>query len=100
MIVMLKSLYLLVLRLNHRCLSKVSMLMLAALLSACATLPPAEPVTEPVVRITETNNELAQVVSTLRANRDNLTGIYPLSDSHDSFAARASLIQAAEHTLD
>ena len=100
MIVMLKSLYLLALRLNHRCISMVGMLMLAVLLSACATLPPAEPVTEPVVRVTETNNELAQVVSALRANRDNLTGIYPLSDSHDSFAARASLIQAAEHTLD
>ena len=71
MIVMLKSLYLLALRLNHRCISVVSMLTLAVLLSACATLPPAEPVTEPVVHITETNNELAQVVSTLRANRDN-----------------------------
>ena len=73
---------------------------LLVLLCACATLPPAEPVTEPVVRITDTNNELAKVVSALRTNRDNLTGIYPLSDSHDSFAALASLIQAAEHTLD
>ena len=91
--------------LSFPALSKNSMLRLAILgfclvLSACATLPPAEPVTEPVVRITDTNNELAKVVSTLRTNRDNLTGIYPLSDSHDSFAARASLIQAAEHTLD
>ena len=100
MIVMLKSLYLIVLAFSKRGFPLLGMLTLAALLSACATLPPAEPVTEPVVHVTETNNELAQVVSALRANRDNLTGIYPLSDSHDSFAARASLIQAAEHTLD
>ena len=83
MIVMLKSLYLIVLAFSKRGFPLLGMLTLAALLSACATLPPAEPVTEPVVHVTETNNELAQVVSALRANRDNLTGIYPLSDSHD-----------------
>ena len=100
MIVMFKSLCLFLRSCRVRSLPLPLLLACSVLLSACATLPPAEAVTEPVVRITETNNELARVVSALRANRDNLTGIYPLSDSHDSFAARASLIQAAEHTLD
>ena len=100
MFVLFKSLCLSLPDLGKNSMLRFAILGCCLVLSACATLPPAEPVTEPVVRITDTNNELAKVVSTLRTNRDNLTGIYPLSDSHDSFAARASLIQAAEHTLD
>ena len=100
MFVLFKSLCLSLFALSKNSMLRLAILGFCLVLSACATLPPAEPVTEPVVRITDTNNELAKVVSALRTNRDNLTGIYPLSDSHDSFAARASLIQAAEHTLD
>lgn len=70
------------------------------LLSACASLPPAIPVTEPIHHVTTTNSQLAQVIHSLRQDRQNLTGIYPLSDSHDSFAARANLIHSAEFTLD
>ena len=76
MIVMLKSLCLFWRSHRLRSLPLPLLLACSVLLSACATLPPAEPVTEPVVRITETNSELAKVVSALRANRDNLTGIY------------------------
>lgn len=87
----------------RHCLSIVRSLWLILtlhLLSACASLPPAIAVTEPVQHITTTNSQLAQVIHSLRQDRQNLTGIYPLSDSHDSFAARANLIHSAEFTLD
>lgn len=85
---------------SHKLLHCLFTLLAVCGLAACASLPPAEPVTEPIMQVTETNSQLAQVVHALQGNRDELTGIYPLNDSHDSFAARVSLIHSAEHTLD
>lgn len=69
-------------------------------LSACQTLPPLSE--------RETSSHLpAQTLSTLQAAYAPLaalhhhqSGVYPLEDSREAFAARLALAQAAEHSLD
>jgi putative cardiolipin synthase len=46
------------------------------------------------------NTRLGRAIGPLVEAHPGLSGIYPLPDSRDSFAARAGLVRAAERTLD
>lgn len=69
-------------------------------LGACAQLPSQEGRTVSVVDTDTGGTRLGRAVQALARERPGLTGIMPLADGHDAFAARATLAGVAERTLD
>lgn len=75
-------------------------LLLSAVLAGCAALPSLEGRVASSV-ITDTDDtRLGMAIAPLAAQHPGVSGIYPLADGRDAFAARALLAAAAERSLD
>ena len=75
-------------------------LLLYAVLAGCAALPSLEGRVASSV-ITDTDDtRLGMAIAPLAAQHPGVSGIYPLADGRDAFAARALLAAAAERSLD
>ncbi len=75
-------------------------LLLSAILAGCASLPSLES-RMPSSVITDTaQTKLATAIAPMVAQHPGTSGIYPLVDGRDAFAARALLAAAAQRSLD
>lgn len=70
------------------------------ILAAGCTLPALENRAVSSVIVTTRDTRLGQAVAPLAQAHPGKSGIYPLADARDSFAARVLLARAAESTLD
>jgi putative cardiolipin synthase len=73
---------------------------LAWTLQACTSLPPADHRRSMSEPISTDGTTLARALAPEAAAHPGLSGVFPLADALDAFAARALLAQAAERTLD
>jgi putative cardiolipin synthase len=73
---------------------------LAAALAGCASLPPLEGRTATTALTDTAGTRLGRAVATEVAANPGNTGIHPLPEPHDAFAARVLLAAAAEKSLD
>jgi putative cardiolipin synthase len=71
-----------------------------ALMCGCSALPPLENRTESTAIFDTGDTPLGKAVAPLVAGHPGDSGIYPLRDARDAFAARALLARAAQRTLD
>lgn len=74
-----------------------------AVLSGCASLPPPDAGRSASVAVTPADTagtRLGQALAPQRAAQPGLTGVHPLTEGTDAFAARGLLAAAAERTLD
>jgi cardiolipin synthase C len=72
----------------------------AALIEPCSALPPLGNRTVSTAFTDTSATRLGRAVSPLARAHPGVSGIYPLRDARDAFAARFLLAQAAERTLD
>jgi cardiolipin synthase C len=72
----------------------------ASLLGGCGTLPSLENRSTSTALLDTDTTRLGGAISPLADAHSEKSGIYPLPDARDAFAARALLAQAAERTLD
>jgi putative cardiolipin synthase len=72
----------------------------AALLTGCGALPPLDNRTSSTAVLATLDTTLGRAIGPLAEAHPNKSGIYPLPDGRDAFAARALLARAAERTLD
>jgi putative cardiolipin synthase len=81
-------------------LSGFSTLCWVAVITGCSALPPLEnrPVSGVIFDTGDTR--LGKAVAPLVAEHPGKSGVYPLRDARDAFAARALLARRAERTLD
>jgi putative cardiolipin synthase len=84
---------------NH-VINRLAALCLAAIMAGCATLPALDgrPTSNTFPNTDDT--PLGRAIAPRVAQHPGRTGIHPLIDSHDAFAARALLAGAAERSLD
>jgi len=82
------------------CLRRVLLAALLCLLGACGTLPPLEPRSQSHAYTDTANTRLGRVITPLAAAHPGQSGIHPLLDARDAFAARVHLAQTAERSLD
>jgi putative cardiolipin synthase len=75
-------------------------LALALAASGCATLPPPEGRTPTTALGDTAGTRLGRALAPAVAAHPGLTGIHPLSEPHDAFAARVLLAAAAERSID
>ena len=73
---------------------------LLCLLTACQSLPTLDGRSVSEHLPADTPSLLASAVQPQVAAHAPLSGLYPLADGLDAFAARIGLADAAEHTLD
>lgn len=79
---------------------RLLVLLCAGMLAGCTPLPSLEGRSVSTA-ITDTDNTwLGVAIAPLTAAHPGKSGIYPLEDAHNAFAARVLLAQAAERTLD
>ena len=83
-----------------RRLSSLVLAALAALLSACASLPSLEGRTASRALVATASTRLGAAVTPLTAARPGKTGIHALPDPRDAFAARALLARNADKSID
>ncbi|CDG82178.1 phospholipase D family protein [Janthinobacterium agaricidamnosum] len=74
--------------------------LLALLLGACASLPPLDGRNPSSVIGGTADTPLGLAIEPMSAAHAGLSGIYPLADGRDAFAARALLADAAQRSLD
>lgn len=87
--------------LTHRlCLRGVLLAALSCLLAACGVLPPLEPRSQSRAYTDTDTTRLGRVIAPLAAAHPGKSGIHPLLDARDAFAARVHLAQTAERSLD
>jgi putative cardiolipin synthase len=72
----------------------------ALLLAGCGSLPTIEDRTMTTAIPAERGTVLAEAVAPIATARPGLTGIHPLGDGRDAFAARVALAEVAERSLD
>jgi putative cardiolipin synthase len=72
----------------------------AGLLGGCSTLPSLENRSTSTALLDTDTTQLGRAIAPLVGAHPGNSGIYPLPDGRDAFAARALLAQAAERTLD
>jgi len=72
----------------------------AAILQGCTTLPDLDARTRSVTVRPTADTRLGRAVDSLVADHPTESGIVPLADGRDAFAARALLAAAADRTLD
>ena len=72
----------------------------ASLLGGCSTLPSPENRSTSTALLNTDTTQLGRAISPLVDAHPGRSGIYPLPDARDAFAARVLLAQAAERTLD
>ncbi|WP_151446671.1 phospholipase D family protein [Lacisediminimonas profundi] len=74
--------------------------LLALVMAGCAALPSLD-ARKPIVPTGDTGNTtLGRAVARLASAHPGHSGIYPLPDAGDSFAARIQLVDAAERSID
>ncbi len=81
-------------------LSLLALCLGAILLGRCGTLPPLENRTVSRAPADTGGTRLGRAASPLAAAHPGVSGIHPLRDARNAFAARFLLAQAAERTLD
>ncbi|WP_300758090.1 phospholipase D family protein [Janthinobacterium sp.] len=85
---------------HTRFLHLPTLLLAASLLAGCAPLPPLDGRTASS-RIADTHDtQLGLAIAPMAAQHPGVSGIYPLADGRDAFAARALLAAAAQRSLD
>jgi putative cardiolipin synthase len=72
----------------------------AAFVSGCATLPPLDGRTASSVLPAAAGTRLHSAIAPATTTRAGQTGIFPLIDGGEAFAARVALAESAERTLD
>src|ERR1700674_3155005 len=72
----------------------------AGLIGGCGTLPSLENRTMSTALFDTGDTRLGRAISPMVDAHPGVSGIYPLPDARDAFAARALLAQGAERTLD
>ncbi len=72
----------------------------AGLLAGCSTLPSLEHRRTSTALLDTGTTPLGRAIAPLVDAHPGRSGIYPLPDAHEAFAARVLLAQAAERTLD
>jgi putative cardiolipin synthase len=72
----------------------------AALIGGCSTLPSLENRRTSTALFDTGDTRLGRAISPMVDAHPGVSGIYPLPDARDAFAARALLAQGAERTLD
>ena len=72
----------------------------AMTMTGCAGLPADVPRTPSTTIDARTDTPLGRAVGPLAAARPGLTGVVPLADGHEAFAARVLLARAAERAID
>ncbi|UOD29486.1 phospholipase D family protein [Massilia violaceinigra] len=77
-----------------------ALLLLAATLSGCASLPPLDGRTPSHYLAATPPTRLGTALAPLNAAHPGMSGLYSLASGRDAFAARAMLANAAERTLD
>lgn len=85
---------------SGRHLRRALLAALLCLLAACGTLPPLEQRSESHAYADTAGTRLGRVIAPLAAAHPGQSGIHPLLDARDAFAARVHLAQAAERSLD
>lgn len=70
------------------------------ILTACQTLPSLQGRTTETHVAADIPSSLAYANASLVSQHPGFSGIYPLDDGHEAFAARVALIRAAEKSLD
>jgi putative cardiolipin synthase len=75
-------------------------LVLATLLAGCASLPPLEDRTPSRAYTDTASTRIGRSVAASVAAHPGLTGIHPLPEPRDAFAARALMAAAAEKSID
>ena len=75
-------------------------LLLSLLLAGCASLPSLEGRMASSVITGTADTQLGAAIAPLTAQHPGVSGIYPLADGRDAFAARAMLAAAAQRSLD
>ena len=70
------------------------------LLAGCSSLPSLENRSISTALLDTGTTKLGKAISPLVDAHPGKSGVYPLADAHDAFAARVLLAQAAERTLD
>jgi len=73
---------------------------LAMLMAGCATLPPPDGRTPTTALADTLETRLGRAVAPAVAANPGKTGVHPLSEARDAFAARVLLAAAAERSLD
>jgi putative cardiolipin synthase len=73
---------------------------MAAALAGCATLPPLERRTVSAAILDTGDTRLGKAIAPSVADHPGKSGIYPLGNARDAFAARVLLARAAQRTLD
>ena len=73
---------------------------LVAAFAGCASLPPPDGRTPTSALADTAGTRLGRALSTEAAANPGKTGIHPLANAHDAFAARALLAAAADKSLD
>ena len=73
---------------------------LAALIAACASLPPLEGRTATTALADTAGTRLGRAAAAGVAANPGKTGVHPLAEGHAAFAARVALAAAAEKSLD
>ena len=81
-------------------LLRVAALLAGALLAGCAQLPSLEGRSVSTAATDTAGTRLGQALAPQLRAHPGLAGVLPLAGGHDAFAARATLAQAAERTLD
>src|SRR6266478_8706933 len=72
----------------------------AGLIGGCSTLPSLENRTTSTAFFDTGDTSLGRAISPMVDAHPGVSGVYPLPDARDAFAARALLAQSAERTLD
>ena len=85
---------------SGRHLRRALLAALLCLLAACGTLPLLEQRSESHAYADTAGTRLGRVIAPLAAAHPGQSGIHPLLDARDAFAARVHLAQAAERSLD
>ena len=81
-------------------MNQIAALCVLVLLGGCVGLPPQDGRAMSRADLDTGATRLGRAVAPLAAAHPGKSGIYPLADAHDAFAARAALARAAERTLD
>src|SRR5258705_4969100 len=85
---------------NVRTLYILALCLGAGLIGGCSTLPSLENRRTSTVLLDTGDTKLGMAISPMVDAHPGVSGIYPLPDARDAFAARALLAQGAERTLD
>ena len=85
---------------RRRALHAAALCLLVCLTAGCVGLPSQGQRTSSTVDLDTGDTRLGKAIGPLVRAHAGTSGVYPLADARDAFAARAMLAQAADRTLD